>query len=493
MATLANYNFGDASATNVAAGLALSNIDASNVLTPSFDHTGGGAATAPVFRLYPKLGTVNADGAVAVGSYFEFTITPNANKKFTLAAINFAASRAGTNGGERGFALRTSADAYATNVLTSAITSVQPAVENFSAPLTITDRTTPLTVRIYAYSPESQGHNYDSFVIDGSVADIEIGLPDLTVDTVTPADTAIGVPVLLSAVVHNNGGAPTPAVPHKVSFSVSDGAEIFSTNYTTPIAPGGSAIVTSDTNWTPSVPGPNTVDVIVNDDQSITESNYANNATSAVVNVLAPGTGVTSFAGRDGDVVPLQSDYDAFFLTPAEGDVRYAPISGGGDVVSVFGRTGAVVAQQADYDAFFLTQAEGDARYTQLSAGVASFNGRTGTVVPQQADYDGFFLTPTEANAAYLTQAQANSQGMPAVELGAVGSGSPVRKVNANYTLLAPTEPSRFLQGYFNTAASQVTASAPAGYTIVGSAAHAANTWATFIKEAGTQTFRRLS
>jgi len=40
--------------------------------------------------------------------------------------------------------------------------------------------------------------------------------------------------------------------------------------------------------------------------------------------------------------------------------------SGGGAVASVFGRTGAVLALQSDYDSFFLTQAEGDALYAEI-------------------------------------------------------------------------------------------------------------------------------
>jgi len=42
--------------------------------------------------------------------------------------------------------------------------------------------------------------------------------------------------------------------------------------------------------------------------------------------------------------------------------------SGGAPVDSVFGRTGAVTALQADYDAFFLTPAEGDAAYGTIAA-----------------------------------------------------------------------------------------------------------------------------
>lgn len=74
----------------------------------------------------------------------------------------------------------------------------------------------------------------------------------------------------------------------------------------------------------------------------------------------------------------------------------------GSGVLSFNTRTGAVVGIQADYDAFFLTPAEGDAAYRAIGATtVDTFAGRSGTVLPIQADYDGFFLTPAEGDAAY--------------------------------------------------------------------------------------------
>lgn len=42
---------------------------------------------------------------------------------------------------------------------------------------------------------------------------------------------------------------------------------------------------------------------------------------------LPPGGGVLAFNGRSGTVAPQQSDYDAFFLTPAEGNAAYAASS----------------------------------------------------------------------------------------------------------------------------------------------------------------------
>lgn len=66
---------------------------------------------------------------------------------------------------------------------------------------------------------------------------------------------------------------------------------------------------------------------------------------------------VDSFNGRYGDIVPIQADYDSFFLTPAEGD------------------------------ALFLTPSEGDAAYAAIGNVVNSFEGRQGTVSAEVGDY----------------------------------------------------------------------------------------------------------
>lgn len=53
---------------------------------------------------------------------------------------------------------------------------------------------------------------------------------------------------------------------------------------------------------------------------------FASNLEIGTAPFATAGSGVLSFIGRTGAVVALQADYDAFFLTPAEGDAAYAPI-----------------------------------------------------------------------------------------------------------------------------------------------------------------------
>ena len=158
---------------------------------------------------------------------------------------------------------------------------------------------------------------------------------------------------------------------------------------------------------------------------------------------------VTSFNTRTGAITPQQEDYDAFFLTPAEGNAAYAPLvhthveaditdlgayienvvedltpelgadldALGNDVINLdqitFTEKATATAPVAAKGQIWV---RGDTPNTLIftddtgvdyvvagsnASYVNSFNGRTGTVVPLQADYDSFFLTPTEGDAAY--------------------------------------------------------------------------------------------
>lgn len=66
------------------------------------------------------------------------------------------------------------------------------------------------------------------------------------------------------------------------------------------------------------------------------------------------GSGVTSFNGRTGIVVPAQADYDSFFLTPAEGNAAYQPLDS--DLTAI---------------AALVTQAFGRSLLTQATAAAA--------------------------------------------------------------------------------------------------------------------------
>ena len=104
---------------------------------------------------------------------------------------------------------------------------------------------------------------------------------------------------------------------------------------------------------------------------------------------------LTSFNGRTGAVVPLQADYDSFFLTAAEGATLITAHEAAGDPHSQY-----------------LTAAEGNAAYqpvdsdlTAIAALSTTSFGRALLALAAASDLaalvDSFFLTAAEGNAAY--------------------------------------------------------------------------------------------
>lgn len=105
----------------------------------------------------------------------------------------------------------------------------------------------------------------------------------------------------------------------------------------------------------------------------------------------------------------------------------------------------------------------------------------------------GFGQAMGEVQIGYVTQADANAQGMPVIELGDVTSTSEVREVNGNFELISASQPRYYLQLYFNTSANVVTVNKPAGYLdILGDTNISSSAHAVFIKRANVLQFRRL-
>jgi hypothetical protein len=85
--------------------------------------------------------------------------------------------------------------------------------------------------------------------------------------------------------------------------------------------------------------------------------------------------GVSSFASRTGDIVPIVSDYQAFYLR----------LSGGALTGALTLAADPTMPMQAATMQYVLAQ------LASATAGVASFNGRTGTVLPLGPDYASFY------------------------------------------------------------------------------------------------------
>ena len=108
--------------------------------------------------------------------YYEFTITPNCVKLFSISSVVMKHQRSGT--GPVKFALRSSEDSYASDLggeqTIGDVTTTQTTTFTF----TMTDKSTAVTFRIYAYAAESGAGSWgigdfagNDLVVNGSTAD----------------------------------------------------------------------------------------------------------------------------------------------------------------------------------------------------------------------------------------------------------------------------------------------------------------------------------
>ncbi|WP_374401491.1 T9SS type A sorting domain-containing protein [Flavobacterium sp.] len=176
----------------VVSGLTLGSFNAVNTTTPPTNSAGAGRFA---FANQP-LGATNGDntytnytGALDPTIYYQVTVTPNSGTTYNLTGITFRVQRSGT--GVRNYAVRSSADSYASN-LTASINPANTALEvvagdiffynadatggqngstiTLSGP-SFTNLTTPVTFRFYGYNAEAAGGNFsiDDVAISGNV------------------------------------------------------------------------------------------------------------------------------------------------------------------------------------------------------------------------------------------------------------------------------------------------------------------------------------
>ena len=142
-------------------------------------------------------------GALDAGKYYEVTLTPDAGYELTLTDVTFGVRRSGT--GIRSYALRSSADAYATNLPASVGTSTNLSVVgsneffwNFDATSTSSDQigstvtlsgtsftgiVNPITFRFFAWNSEGGTGTFsiDNVTFNGSVT-VSTGLAKVKYD-----------------------------------------------------------------------------------------------------------------------------------------------------------------------------------------------------------------------------------------------------------------------------------------------------------------------
>ncbi len=158
---------------------------------------------------------------------------------------------------------------------------------------TIGDGTYPLTAK--AYDNAATPNVGTSLPVSAVVFNSK---PDLVVSSisVTPSTLKVGDSVTLSAVITNNGNAPTTAgVINTTTFTV-DSTVVSSPTDSSALAVGASRTITATVPWTATL-GSHTVAVTTDKNNLITESNEANNASSKSILVYKPGD-----ANNDGSI-----------------------------------------------------------------------------------------------------------------------------------------------------------------------------------------------
>jgi Secretion system C-terminal sorting domain len=180
----------DPSVVPTAPGIVMGSFSAVN--PTSLNSTAGGRFSIA----NQPLGATNADdatftGAIDTGIYFQVTLTPNAGTTFNLSNIVFNVRRSGT--GIRNYAVRSSADSYASNLSASispantnlvaqpsnnffwALDATSTAADQIGSTITLTGasftgRTTPITFRFYGWNAEAVGGSFsiDNVAISGN-------------------------------------------------------------------------------------------------------------------------------------------------------------------------------------------------------------------------------------------------------------------------------------------------------------------------------------
>jgi len=227
-AALFTYTFADVttSSSSSAGGAA------GNLTFSSFTASGVGAdSTATgVFSFSGwTTGATNASDSFGHGlnasDYFEFTITPDAGFQFSLTSLDFSAGR--TTTGPRQFAIRSSADGFASNLVPSVAddhesvvaTNVVQFTDNTATALysgnainlngaSFTDVTSSLTFRIYAFNAESTAGAFrvDDFAINGTVSALTSGTGSSGVSDTGVGSGVVGVVLaLLMAAARHSG------------------------------------------------------------------------------------------------------------------------------------------------------------------------------------------------------------------------------------------------------------------------------------------------
>ena len=168
---IVTYGFGSAATATTAATSVVASLTAS-IFTGNLGSPGTGSGT-PLFSAGSGgsfFSASNWTGSAPGTNYFEFTLTPGAGYELSVTSISLGYRVTAT--GPTAFAVRSSADAYATSLVTGSITNDSAWHSSGTLSITLSSLTTATTLRIYGSGASSGSGTFriDDVALGGSLA-----------------------------------------------------------------------------------------------------------------------------------------------------------------------------------------------------------------------------------------------------------------------------------------------------------------------------------
>jgi len=129
---------------------------------------------APFLRLDPQGNSPDLATALTNNKYYQFTLSAENGFQLDLSSLTFDVERGGA-GTPRGYAVRSDADGFSSNLSTADVTTARPAYTPISISLAAAafqDRSS-ITFRVYSYAPAAGNSlDYDNIVVNGTIAPV---------------------------------------------------------------------------------------------------------------------------------------------------------------------------------------------------------------------------------------------------------------------------------------------------------------------------------
>ena len=255
-------------------------------------------------------GSIN--NAVTGNDYMEFTISPSAGYAFNVTTIDINFQRSGT--GPRGIALRSSTDGFSTNIDGEKTITDNTSIQAFSFTVNLTNNTTPITFRFYAWAESGTGTGG----FEGAGNDISVN-GSVFLNTPQPEINLTGNSITIT----NND--ITPQIGDFTDFGaldVTSGSQantfVIGNTGTAPLILSGAPIV--------SITGTNAADFTITANATSPVVNGGNTAFTITFNPSAVGlrTATVSIANNDSDENPYTFSIQGNGTTPCVAPVSQA-------------------------------------------------------------------------------------------------------------------------------------------------------------------------